>query len=124
MRPPNAPAHTPLAAHSPHQQAPAFDRHQTANPPESTKFRFGYLTKQNAAWAALGVNIFGSKFSPADLVKDDDEVFVVAYPSFNPREELSAAFQLYQGAALPTGRCGRRTVGGKVSLRGKLMGGV
>jgi hypothetical protein len=43
------------------------------------------LTKQNAAWAALGVNIFGSKFSPADLVQDSDELFVVAYPSFNPR---------------------------------------
>lgn len=52
-------------------------------PSDNTKFQFGYLTKQNAAWAALGVNIFGSKFTPVDLVKDTDELFVVAYPSFN-----------------------------------------
>ncbi|KIY93042.1 hypothetical protein MNEG_14921 [Monoraphidium neglectum] len=71
---------------------------------DNTRFKFGYLTKQNAAWAALGINIFGSKFTPVDLVKDTDEMFVVAYPSFNPREELSATYQLYQGAAEPTGR--------------------
>jgi hypothetical protein len=36
---------------------------------DNTRFKFGYLTKQNAAWAALGINIFGSKFTPVDLVK-------------------------------------------------------
>lgn len=49
-------------------------------------FRWGYLTKQSAAWAVLGVN-FGSKFQPSDLAKDGDKMFVVAYPSFNPRGE-------------------------------------
>lgn len=29
---------------------------------------------------------------------------MVAYPSFNPREELSATYQLYQEAAQPKGR--------------------
>ncbi|KAI8474885.1 MAG: hypothetical protein J3K34DRAFT_406110 [Monoraphidium minutum] len=72
--------------------------------PKGSKFKFGYLTKQNALWAAFGLNIFGEKFSPADLVKDSDELFVVAYPSFNPREELSATYQLWQGAAQPKGR--------------------
>jgi hypothetical protein len=28
---------------------------------------------------------FGNKFQPSDLVKPDDKMFVVAYPSFNPR---------------------------------------
>lgn len=51
---------------------------------DDTSFRWGYLTKQSAAWAVLGVN-FGSKFQPSDLVKESDKMFVVAYPSFNPR---------------------------------------
>lgn len=71
---------------------------------ESTRFKFGYLTKQNAAWAALGVNVFGSKFSPADLVKEADELLVVAYPSFNPREELAATAALWRGAGEGKGR--------------------
>ncbi len=49
-------------------------------------YRMGYLTKQSAAWAMLGVN-FGNKFKPSDLAKDGDKMFVVAYPSFNPRGE-------------------------------------
>eukprot|EP00879_Flechtneria_rotunda_P006345 GHRR01006669.1.p1 GENE.GHRR01006669.1~~GHRR01006669.1.p1 ORF type:complete len:315 (+),score=91.74 GHRR01006669.1:319-1263(+) len=69
----------------------------------STKFRLGYLTKQSAAWAVLGMNL-GNKFRPSDLVKDADKMFVVAYPSFNPREELSATRQLYDAAAGPKGR--------------------
>jgi hypothetical protein len=44
-----------------------------ARPPEGTRFKFGYLTKQNAAWATLGVNIFGSRFSPVELCQDGDE---------------------------------------------------
>eukprot|EP00775_Hariotina_reticulata_P008988 gene8988-9161_t len=67
------------------------------------EFRLGYLTKQSAAWAVLGFN-FGSSFQPSDLVKPSDKMFVVAYPSFNPREELSATRQLYDAAAAPQGR--------------------
>ncbi len=32
-----------------------------------TDFKMGYLTKQNAVWAALGVNL-GKRFSPVDQV--------------------------------------------------------
>ncbi|WIA14511.1 hypothetical protein OEZ85_003030 [Tetradesmus obliquus] len=66
-------------------------------------FRMGYLTKQSAAWAVLGMN-FGNTFQPSDLVKPDDAMFVVAYPSFNPREELSATRQLWDAAAAPADR--------------------
>ncbi|KAG2500362.1 hypothetical protein HYH03_001936 [Edaphochlamys debaryana] len=60
-------------------------------------FPMGYLTKQNAAWAVLG--FYKSSFSPSDLVKDTDDMLVVAYPSFNPREELSAVYELYEKKA-------------------------
>jgi len=64
-------------------------------------FRYGYLTKQNAAWAMLGVNI--QKWSPADLTKPDDTLYLVAYPSFNPREELAAVYELYERRARDAG---------------------
>lgn len=67
-----------------------------------SRFALAYLTKQNAAWAMLGVNL--DKWSPAQLAKDTDEMFVVAYPSFNPREELAATEELYRGAAKAQGR--------------------
>eukprot|EP00878_Enallax_costatus_P006467 GHUV01006779.1.p1 GENE.GHUV01006779.1~~GHUV01006779.1.p1 ORF type:complete len:312 (+),score=85.97 GHUV01006779.1:437-1372(+) len=70
---------------------------------DDSSYRWGYLTKQSAAWAVLGVN-FGSKFQPSDLAKDGDKMFVVAYPSFNPREELSATRQLWDAAAKPKDR--------------------
>ena len=57
---------------------------------EQTPFRLGYLTQQNAVWGALGVNL-GGKFSPSQLVKGTDKIFVVAYPYFNPRGGFSAA---------------------------------
>jgi hypothetical protein len=34
---------------------------------------------------------FGNKFQPSDLVKPDDKMFVVAYPSFNPRGDQADA---------------------------------
>jgi len=40
-------------------------------------FKYGYLTKQSAAWAVLGVN-FGNKFQPSSLTKDTDSMFVVS----------------------------------------------
>eukprot|EP00798_Chlamydomonas_sp_ICE-L_P010012 gene10012-7898_t len=64
---------------------------------------FGYLTKQTVAWAALGVNFSFDKWSCADLAKDSDKLFVVAYPSFNPREEMSAVRDLYEKKAEAAG---------------------
>jgi len=69
-----------------------------------SQFKMGYLTKQNALWSALGVNIgLGQKFSPVQQVKDTDELFVIAYPHFNPREEMGAVFELYQQVAQSRG---------------------
>jgi len=65
---------------------------------DTNLFKLGYLTKQNAAWAMLGLNL-GQAFKPSQLVKEGDKMFVVAYPSFNPREEMSAVRQLYDDAA-------------------------
>ncbi len=95
----NPPSHLSifLTPVSPHSNPP--------QPPDNTRFKFGYLTKQNAIWSTLGLNLFGASFSPVDQVKDTDQLFVVGYPSFNPREELSATYQLWKEAAEPTGRC-------------------
>ncbi|EFJ41431.1 hypothetical protein VOLCADRAFT_107711 [Volvox carteri f. nagariensis] len=49
-------------------------------------FQLGYLTQQNAAWAVFG--FYKSGFDPVKLVKDTDDMLVIAYPSFNPRGEL------------------------------------
>jgi hypothetical protein len=40
-------------------------------------FKYGYLTKQSAAWAVLGVN-FGNQFQPSSLAKDTDSMYVVS----------------------------------------------
>lgn len=40
-----------------------------------------------------------TKFTPLSQVKDSDQLFFIAYPSFNPREELSATYEIYQKAA-------------------------
>lgn len=69
---------------------------------DDTSYKWGYLTKQSAAWAVLGVN-FGSKFQPSDLVKESDKMFVVAYPSFNPRGELIGVYKQVE-AALQAGK--------------------
>ncbi|KXZ45439.1 hypothetical protein GPECTOR_54g179 [Gonium pectorale] len=60
-------------------------------------FQLGYLTQQNAAWALFG--FYKSAFDPVNLVKDTDDLLVIAYPSFNPREELSAVYEIYEKAA-------------------------
>ncbi|GIL78471.1 hypothetical protein Vretimale_17031 [Volvox reticuliferus] len=60
-------------------------------------FQLGYLTQQNAAWAVFG--FYKSAFDPVKLVKDTDDLLVIAYPSFNPREELSAVYNLYDKVA-------------------------
>ncbi|GFR41574.1 hypothetical protein Agub_g2294, partial [Astrephomene gubernaculifera] len=62
-----------------------------------TAFQLGYLTQQNAAWAVFG--FYRSAFDPVKLVKNTDDLLVIAYPSFNPREELSAVYELYDKAA-------------------------
>jgi hypothetical protein len=43
---------------------------------EGCGFKFGFLTKQSAAWALFGRNI-GSSFSPLEQVQDSDSCFVV-----------------------------------------------
>jgi len=69
-----------------------------------TSFKMGYLTKTNAVWSTIGVNVgFGQKFSPVQQVKESDELFFVAYPHFNPREELSAVYDIYKGVAAERG---------------------
>lgn len=62
---------------------------------DSTAFQLGYLTQQSAAWAVLGVN-WGARFSPTQQIKESDKLLVAAYPSFNPREELSSVLQLWR----------------------------
>jgi hypothetical protein len=52
---------------------------------ERSAFQMGYLTRQNAAWALLGSNFLGAGFRPSSLAEEGDRMFVVAYPSFNPR---------------------------------------
>ncbi|KAJ9521690.1 hypothetical protein QJQ45_015380 [Haematococcus lacustris] len=67
-----------------------------------TAFKMGFLTKQNALWSAIGLNLgLGDKFSPVQQVSESDQVFVVAYPHFNPREEYGAVAELHAKVAGP-----------------------
>ena len=68
-----------------------------------TRYKMGYLTRQNAAFS-LTTALFGSelrldKWSPADLVQDTDKLIIIAYPSFNPKEELAATLEIYERKA-------------------------
>lgn len=75
-------------------------------------FRLGYLVKQNALWAAVGFNLNMERFSPSQLVKDTDQLLLVAYPSFNPKGAAHARLlgigcqsrSALGGASLPAGR--------------------
>jgi hypothetical protein len=49
------------------------------------RIRCALLKRGAALLSALQGMNFGNKFQPSDLVKPDDKMFVVAYPSFNPR---------------------------------------
>jgi hypothetical protein len=94
----------PKPTNPPPSKLPAHKNNKT----ENTKFKFGVLTKQNALWSTIGVNLFGAAFDPAAVVRPEDELLFVAYPSFNPREELSATAALYErvgGGSRPDGRC-------------------
>ncbi|PNH10484.1 hypothetical protein TSOC_002810, partial [Tetrabaena socialis] len=64
-------------------------------------FQLGYLTQQNAAWAMFG--FYKSGFDPVQMIKDTDDLLVIAYPSFNPREELSAVYELHDKVARARG---------------------
>lgn len=68
---------------------------------DDSTFQLGYLTEQNAAWAVFG--FYKSAFDPIKMAKDTDELFVVAYPSFNPREELTAVYELHDKVAKAKG---------------------
>ena len=68
-----------------------------------TRYKMSYLTKQNVAFS-LATALFGSEvrldqWSPADFVKDTDRLIVIAYPSFNPKEELAATLEIYNRKA-------------------------
>ncbi len=43
---------------------------------DNTRYKLGYLTKQSVIWAVVGVD-FGQQFSPVQLVKDSDRMFVI-----------------------------------------------
>lgn len=65
------------------------------------RFQFGYLTKQSAVWALTGFNM--TQWSPVQLTKDTDKLFVIGYPFFNPKEELGATVELYEKKTKATG---------------------
>lgn len=56
---------------------PSAGRQEMAAVFDSDAFAYGYLTKQSAAWAVLGVN-FGNRFQPSSLAKDTDSMYVVS----------------------------------------------
>eukprot|EP00955_Chlamydomonas_euryale_P108487 365854-Chlamydomonas_euryale.AAC.4 len=45
----------------------------------------------------FGVNL--DKWTPTSLIQESDRLLVVAYPTFNPKEELGATLDLYQNKA-------------------------
>jgi hypothetical protein len=69
---------------------PAFPRNVAGEPP----FQIGYLTRPNALWSLTGVNFDG--WSASAQVAPSDEVLVVAYPTFNAKEELGSAREVYE----------------------------
>jgi len=67
---------------------------------DETKFKIDYLTQPSGL---LDIGIDLSRFNPADHTKDTDELFIVAYPHFDPRE-LIAVEKLWRGAGRDSGR--------------------
>eukprot|EP00890_Picochlorum_soloecismus_P004014 jgi/Picsp_1/4613/NSC_01983-R1_af385707_1 at5g48790 k24g6_12 len=61
---------------------------------EATKFQLDYLTKPSG-FLDIGVDI--SNYDPVSHINETDECFIVAYPSFDPRE-LVAADKVWQFA--------------------------
>ncbi|MEW5318355.1 MAG: hypothetical protein WDW38_009581 [Sanguina aurantia] len=68
-------------------------------PSTGPAFKYGVLTQQSFLWALIGVDLTG--FSPVSQVEADDKLLVIAYPCYNPREELSAVARLVKEVCTP-----------------------
>jgi hypothetical protein len=82
---------------------PAFPRI-----PGEPRFQISYLTRPNALWSITGVNF--DKWSASGQVKSSDEVFVIAYPTFNAKEELKSARQVWDAECEGPGNEGRAMI--------------
>jgi hypothetical protein len=65
-----------------------------------TRFQLDFLTRPNGL-LDIGINIGGS--NPSENVQDSDELFIMAYPSFDPRE-MMAVDRLWRASAKDSGR--------------------
>lgn len=73
-------------------------------PWSQTNFQLDYFTKPSG-FLDIGVDISG--YDPSEHVDDQDEVFIAAYPSFDPRE-LVAADKVFQCARRKFKQDGKR----------------
>lgn len=73
-------------------------------PWSQTNFQLDYFTKPSG-FLDIGVDISG--YDPSEHVDDQDELFIAAYPSFDPRE-LVAADKIFQCARKKFQQDGRR----------------
>jgi len=73
-------------------------------PWSQTNFKLDYFTKPSG-FLDIGVDISG--YDPSEHVDDQDEVFIAAYPSFDPRE-LVAADKVFQCARRKFEQDGKR----------------
>ena len=67
---------------------------------DQTSFQLDYLTKPSGL---LDIGIDLSNFNPAARVKSTDELLIMAYPSFDPRE-MDAVGKVWNGAAKEQGQ--------------------
>lgn len=67
---------------------------------DQTSIQLDYLTKPSGL---LDIGIDLSKFDPAARVKSTDELLIMAYPSFDPRE-MEAVGKVWYGAAKDQGQ--------------------
>jgi len=96
---------------------PAFPRDAPGEPP----FALGCLTRPNVLWSLTGVNFDG--WSAASQVESSDEVLVVAYPTFNAKEELKAAREVWEACCLGREDGGDKVAGASLAAAGPAGGG-
>ena len=80
----------------------------------NSRVRVDFLTAPTAL-AELGLDPF--KRDPRQILKDDDDLLVIAYPSFNPNEMIAAKVR---GGARAERRAGLRPSLGLVSDPGRV----
>lgn len=61
---------------------------------DNTKFQLDYLTKPSGL---LDIGLDLSRYDPSIKVKDSDDLIIIAYPNFDPRE-MVAADKVWNGA--------------------------